>query len=102
MKMIKIILFNLYLLIFSNEISAQTAPSFDCAKAATEVERLICSDEELAKLDNELNKWYKKHVYGGLHIANTPILNFKTVKTDGFNVEITLSAFLKKQIKRNV
>ena len=48
------------LLMFSNEISAKTAPSFDCAKATTEVEKLICSDDELAKLDVEMNKWYKK------------------------------------------
>ncbi len=39
------------LLMFSNEISAQTAPSFDCAKATTEVEKLICSDDELAKIN---------------------------------------------------
>lgn len=48
------------LLMFSPAISAQTAPSFDCAKATTEVEKLICSDDELAKLDVEMNKWYKK------------------------------------------
>lgn len=46
------------LLMFSNEISAQTVPSFDCAKATTEVEKLICSDDELAKLDVEMNKSY--------------------------------------------
>lgn len=40
--------------------TVQTAPSFDCAKATTEVEKLICSDDELAKLDVEMNKWYKK------------------------------------------
>ena len=43
------------LLIFSTEISAKTAPSFDCAKATTEVEKLICSDDELAKLDDSDN-----------------------------------------------
>ena len=46
------------LLMFSNEISAQTAPSFDCTQATTEVEKLICSDDELAKLDVEMNKSY--------------------------------------------
>ena len=46
------------LLMLPNEISAQTAPSFDCAKATTEVEKLICSDDELAKLDVEMNKSY--------------------------------------------
>lgn len=46
------------LLMLPNEISAKTAPSFDCAKATTEVEKLICSDDELTKLDVELNKSY--------------------------------------------
>ena len=39
------------MLMFSNEISAKTAPSFDCAKATTEVEKLICSDDKLAKIN---------------------------------------------------
>lgn len=48
----------LYLIIFSSELLAETSPSFDCAKATTEVEKLICSDDELAKLDVEMNKSY--------------------------------------------
>lgn len=44
------------LAMFSSEISAQTAPSFDCAKATTEVEKLICSDDGVgSKIDN-INK----------------------------------------------
>ena len=35
------------------------AASFDCAKATTKVERLICADAELSKLDEELNAAYK-------------------------------------------
>ena len=38
-----------YLIIFSSELLAETSPSFDCAKATTEVEKLICSDDELIK-----------------------------------------------------
>ncbi len=38
--------------------SAQAA-SFDCAKAGTKVEKLICADAELSKLDEELNVAYK-------------------------------------------
>lgn len=34
------------------------SPSFDCAKATTEVEKLICSDAELAKLDREMTDKY--------------------------------------------
>lgn len=35
------------------------AASFDCAKAGTKVEKLICEDVELSKLDEELNAAYK-------------------------------------------
>ena len=44
----------------SSFICAKVSPSFDCTKATTEVEKLICSDDDLAKLDVEMNKWYKK------------------------------------------
>ena len=33
-------------------------PSFDCTKAKTRVEKLICSDAELAKLDREMSSEY--------------------------------------------
>jgi uncharacterized protein YecT (DUF1311 family) len=33
--------------------------SFDCQKATTDIEKLICSDEELSRLDDELGKAYK-------------------------------------------
>ncbi len=46
------------LMMFSNELLAKENPSFDCTKATTEVEKLICSDDELAKLDVEMNKSY--------------------------------------------
>lgn len=36
------------------------APSFDCTKASSGPERLICSDRDLAKLDIELNQAYLK------------------------------------------
>lgn len=35
------------------------APSFDCAKAGTDVERLICSSQELARADAELAPLYR-------------------------------------------
>jgi uncharacterized protein YecT (DUF1311 family) len=34
------------------------AASFDCAKAASEVEKIICSDDELSRLDESLSKAY--------------------------------------------
>jgi len=41
-----------FLLISTNNMLAAFSPSFNCTKATTEVEKLICSDDELAKLDN--------------------------------------------------
>jgi uncharacterized protein YecT (DUF1311 family) len=34
-------------------------PSFDCAKAATQVERLICQDVELSSLDSQMARSYR-------------------------------------------
>jgi uncharacterized protein YecT (DUF1311 family) len=39
-------------------LSVQAA-SFDCAKAGTKIEKLICADAEISKLDEELNAAYK-------------------------------------------
>lgn len=36
------------------------AASFDCAKATTKIENLICSNAELSKLDEDLNSAYQK------------------------------------------
>ncbi len=36
------------------------AASFDCSKAASEVEKLICGNEELSRLDESLNESYLK------------------------------------------
>ncbi|MBD9480380.1 MliC family protein [Pseudoxanthomonas sp. PXM02] len=35
-------------------------PSFDCAKAASEAEKLVCSDAELAALDRRLSARYRE------------------------------------------
>ena len=53
-------LFLAFVIIISDSsfICAKIYPSFDCTKATTEVEKLICSDDELAKLDVEMNKSY--------------------------------------------
>lgn len=39
--------------------TAQANPSFDCNKASTQVENLICEDARLAQLDSELAEAYK-------------------------------------------
>lgn len=40
-------------------VQGAQAASFDCAKAGTKVEKMICADAELSKLDDELNVAYK-------------------------------------------
>ena len=45
--------------------SPAQAASFDCAKAATKVEKLICADAALSKLDEELNAAYKTALQDG-------------------------------------
>jgi len=40
------------------------AASFDCAKASTNVEKLICANPELSKLDEDLNKVYSLAIEG--------------------------------------
>src|SRR5215472_2298155 len=39
-------------------VAAAPAPGFDCGKTSGPVERLICSDEGLAKLDRDLTEQY--------------------------------------------
>lgn len=39
---------------------ASVSPSFDCGKAASRVERMICSDDELAVLDRELARSFRE------------------------------------------
>jgi uncharacterized protein len=41
-------------------LTTSLAASFDCGKAASEVEKLICGNEELSRLDESLNKAYLK------------------------------------------
>lgn len=38
--------------------SADVKPSFDCAKAGSDAEEMVCSDRSLAKLDNEMTRLF--------------------------------------------
>jgi uncharacterized protein YecT (DUF1311 family) len=40
-------------------VASTHATSFDCAKAGNQTEKIICSDERLSKLDDELNSAYR-------------------------------------------
>ena len=44
----------------NSKVSPAIAPSFDCSKANSPAEKLICSDSELATQDNELFELYKR------------------------------------------
>lgn len=46
-------------LVSSEEATGASGPSFDCTKASTIVERLICSDADLARADRSLNEVYR-------------------------------------------
>ena len=60
----KLILSVVFLLCFSliSYAEEKIEPSFDCKKAGTKVEKMICSDAELAKSDKELNELYNKYM----------------------------------------
>ena len=56
-----------------SQAPAAVQPSFDCSKASTRVERLICSDEDLARLDVELLEIYNlaKDEHPRMHDGDT-------------------------------
>ena len=58
MKTIRLAMTRAALFAVASSAFAQTAPSFDCTKAATSVEKLICGDSELASLDDKLAGLY--------------------------------------------
>jgi len=45
-------------LLATTAVAQAASPSFDCAKATHDVEKLICNDAELANLDNSLSSLY--------------------------------------------
>jgi len=46
-------------LLFLMFVQSACAASFDCEKASTKVEKMVCADPELSKLDEELGKKYQ-------------------------------------------
>lgn len=58
---LKIVAGIIYSLLFL--LTTAQAASFDCRKAKTEVEKLICSNEELSKLDESLNEAYLRTLH---------------------------------------
>jgi uncharacterized protein YecT (DUF1311 family) len=49
------------------------SPSFDCAKAATAIEKAICSDANLARQDRDVAEAYRQKTSGSDEAAKKPI-----------------------------
>jgi uncharacterized protein len=58
----------------TNNIYANTQPSFNCLKAKSVVEKIICGDQELAEKDRRLNSLFKE--------ARTQASNIKDFERD--------------------
>ena len=60
MRSIFFLFFSSLLLVQFNAAAAEKKPSFDCTKASTPAEKLICSDESFSAIDAELGSVFKK------------------------------------------
>ena len=58
MKSLKLIVISTLLITSNLYSSEKIQPSFDCSKAKTRVEKLVCSDEVLSILDRDMQKAY--------------------------------------------
>jgi len=58
MKSLKLIVISILLITSNLYSSEKIQPSFDCSKAKTRVEKLVCSDEVLSTLDRDMQKAY--------------------------------------------
>ena len=58
MKNLKHILISTLLITSNLYSSEKIQPSFDCSKAKTRVEKLVCSDEDISRVDRDMQKAY--------------------------------------------
>ena len=58
MKNLKLIVISTLLITSNLYSSEKIQPSFDCSKAKTRVEKLICSDEDISRVDRDMQKAY--------------------------------------------
>ncbi|MBS5810191.1 MAG: DUF1311 domain-containing protein [Campylobacter concisus] len=58
MKSLKLIFISILLITSNLYSSEKIQPSFDCSKAKTRVEKLICSDEDISRVDRDMQKAY--------------------------------------------
>ncbi|MBI5250990.1 MAG: DUF1311 domain-containing protein [Desulfomonile tiedjei] len=70
-------------------------PSFDCTKATSEVEKIICSDDELSRLDDSLSKAYQKALNTRIkdQIIESQRQWMKTVRYECKNAECLKKAY---------
>ncbi len=79
------VFFVLPLLVLSLATASQAA-SFDCAKATSKVEKMICADAELSKLDVEIAKTYTAALRNNMSTKNIRIMQKHWVnERDGCN-----------------
>ncbi len=62
--------------VFTGQSALAASPSFNCAKATHEAEKLICKDAELASLDRSLSQLYT------LVLRNTPAREQRVLKAE--------------------
>ena len=58
MKSLKLIFISTLLITSNLYSSEKIQPSFDCSKAKTRVEKLVCSDEDISRVDRDMQKAY--------------------------------------------
>lgn len=58
MKNLKLIFIHTLLITSNLYSSEKIQPSFDCSKAKTRVEKLVCSDEDISRVDRDMQKAY--------------------------------------------
>ncbi|QPH95897.1 lysozyme inhibitor LprI family protein [Campylobacter concisus] len=58
MKNLKLIVITTLLITSHLYSSEKIQPSFDCSKAKTRVEKLVCSDEDISRVDRDMQKAY--------------------------------------------
>ena len=58
MKSLKLIVISILLITSNLYSSEKIQPSFDCSKAKTRVEKLVCSDEDISRVDRDMQKAY--------------------------------------------
>lgn len=68
------------LLILLTDSNFVIAAGFDCTKASNTVEKLVCSDEKLSQLDDELTDVYKQAIKNSPNLKKEQINWLKTVR----------------------